>query len=172
MTQLSRTEVICPKCRTSNIMIYYASVNTMFDSSLIDKLVDGTLNTLACSGCGQGIRLSREVLINCPQGMFMINPADDVEEKKEMLKSFGVMTEDGMILDGLTSRLLKTKSKKYSKHKSLYKPSSLPPPLPPPPPPPPPRSPSNNKENYTKIKERANKKNSGKDNKDKYKKDQ
>ncbi len=156
MTRLSRREVICPKCGTIDIMIYYASVNTMFDSSLINELVDGTLNTHACSGCGHVIRLSSEVMINCPQSMFMINPTDDVEKNKEKLKLNGVITEDGMVLDGLTSRLLKTKSKKYSKHKSLYKPSSLhPPPLPPTPHPP-----SDNKENYNKIKERANKKNS------------
>jgi len=165
MTRLSRREVSCPKCGTIDTMIYYASVNTMFDSSLIDELIDGTLNTHACSGCGQVIRLSSDVLINCPQGMFMINPIDDVEKKKEKLKSYGVMTEDGMVLDGLTSRLLKTKSKKGSKRKSLYKPSSLHPP-------PPPRPPSNNKKNYNKIKEGVNKKNSSKDSKDKYKKDQ
>jgi uncharacterized protein len=128
-------------------MVYYASVNTIFDSSLINELVDGTLNTHACSGCGQVIRLSSDVMINCPQSMFMINPTDDVEKKREILKSYGVMTEDGIVLDGLTSRLLKIKSKKNSKHKSLYKLSSLHPP-------------SNNKENYTKIKERADKKNS------------
>ena len=90
MTRLSRKEVICPKCGTIDVMIYYASVNTMFDSSLIDKLVDGTLNTHACSGCGQVIRLSSDVMINCPQSMFMINPTDDVEKKREMLKSYGV----------------------------------------------------------------------------------
>ncbi len=156
MTRLSRREVICPKCGTKDIMIYYASINTMFDSSLINELVDGTLNTHACSGCGHVIRLSSEVMINCPQSMFMINPTDDVEKNKEKLKLNGVITEDGMVLDGLTSRLLKTKSKKYSKHKSLYKPSSLHPP----PHPPTPHPPSDNKENYTKIKERANKKNS------------
>jgi len=155
MTRLSRREVICPKCGTIDTMIYYASVNTMFDSSLIDELVDGTLNTHACSGCGQVIRLSSDVLINCPQGMFMINPTDDVKKKKEKLKSYYVMTEDGIVLDGLSSRLLKTITKKDSKRESLYKSSSLHPP----PPPPTSHPPSNNKENYTKTKERANKKN-------------
>ena len=155
MTRLSRREVICPKCGTIGTMIYYASVNTMFDSSLIDELVDGTLNTHACSGCGQVIRLPSDVLINCPQCMFMINPTDEVEKIKEKLKLNGIMTEDGIILDGLSSRLLKTISKKDSKRKSLDKLSSLHPP-----PPPTSHPPSNNKENYTKTKERANKKNS------------
>ncbi len=98
MTQLSIKIVKCPKCGRENRIVYYASINTFMDidGSLIAKLLNGTLNTSKCEKCGVKIRLSLDVLINCPKAMFYLNPADDFEYKKEQLKANGIVSEKEM----------------------------------------------------------------------------
>lgn len=130
MTQLSLKIIRCPNCGMQNKIVYYASINTMFDldGSLIGALLDGTLNTSKCHNCGVIIRLSLDVLINCPNCMFHLNPADDLEYKKKQLETYGVLSEKGKIISGLEPWFSKVKSK--VEFKKEYKPAPLPPPAP------------------------------------------
>jgi hypothetical protein len=130
MTQLSLKIIQCPKCGKENKILYYASINTFMDldGSLISRLLDGTLNTAKCENCGVNIRLSLDVLINCPDGMFSLNPTDEYEYKKRQIKSHGLLSEKGETISGLESQFLKAK-KKLEKKKE-YIPSPLPPPAP------------------------------------------
>jgi len=130
MTQLSLKIIRCPNCGIENRIVYYASINTLMDldGSQTAKLLNGTLNTSKCENCGVRIRLSLDVLINCPKGMFYLNPTDDLEYKKEQLKTYGVLSEEEKIVSGQVSLFLKAKDKLYLKKQ--YQPSSLPPPAP------------------------------------------
>jgi hypothetical protein len=130
MTQLSLKIIQCPKCGVENRIVYYASINTFMDldGSLITKLLDGTLNTTKCKNCGVNIRLSLDVLISCPDGMFSLNPADDLEYKKKQLRSHGLLSEKGEIISGLESQFLKAKHKLNKSQESRSSP--LPPPAP------------------------------------------
>ncbi len=130
MTQLSLKIVQCPKCGIENKIIYYASINTMLDmdGSLIARFLDGTLNTSKCHNCGITIRLSLDVLINCPNGMFYLNPTDDLDYKKEQFKTLGIISEKGGMPFGRESLFMQAKNKLNSK--KVYKPSPLPPPAP------------------------------------------
>jgi len=132
MTQLSFKIIKCPKCGTENKIVYYASINTIMDldGSLIERLLEGTLNTSICHNCGVGIRLSLDVLINCPKGMVYLNPADDLEHKKQQLKAYGAMSEKGGVLSGPESMFLQAKKKLSEKEQDKCKPSPLPPPAP------------------------------------------
>ncbi|MHA1106692.1 MAG: CpXC domain-containing protein [Promethearchaeota archaeon] len=136
MTQLSLKIVHCKKCGTENKIIYYASINTLMDvdGSLISRLLDGTLNTSKCKHCGIKIRLSSDVLVNSPNGMFYLNPTDDLEYKKKQFKTYGMITEKGVLLYGLASLFFKqsqfSKAKKRLLQKKNYTPSPKPPPAP------------------------------------------
>lgn len=132
MTQLSQKIIKCPKCGTENKIIYYASVNTGLDidGQLIEKLINGTLNTIKCKKCGVHIRLSMDVLINCPKGMFYLNPADDLEYKKQQLKEYGVLSEKGVIISGLDSWFSQAKKSLKENEDKKKKVSLIPPPAP------------------------------------------
>jgi hypothetical protein len=130
MTQLSLKIINCPNCGMENRIVYYASINTTFDfdGSQIAKLLDGTLNTSKCQNCGVLIRLSLDVLINCPNCMFHLNPADTFENKKKQLETYGVLSNEGKIISGLESWFSKVKNE--VEFKKEYKPTPLPPPAP------------------------------------------
>ena len=132
MTQLSQKIIKCPKCGTENKIIYYASVNTGLDIDgyLTEKLINGTLNTSICKNCGVSIRLSMDVLINCPKGMFYLNPADDLEYKNQQLKKYGVISEKGIIISGLDSWVSQAKKLLEEKEDKKKKVSPTPPPAP------------------------------------------
>ena len=129
MTQLSQKIIKCPKCGTENRIIYYASVNTGLDidGNLTEKLIDGTLNTSTCKNCGVSLRISMDVLINCPKGMFYLNPADDIEYKKQQLKKYGVLSEKGVIISGLDSWVSQAKKSLEEKEDKKKKASPIPP---------------------------------------------
>ena len=122
MTQLSIKIVQCPKCGRENRIVYYASINTFMDidGSLIAKLLNGTLNTSKCEKCGVKIRLSLDVLINCPKAMFYLNPADDFEYKKEQLKANGIVSEKEMKSARFYWALLKTRCAKPENIASIF----------------------------------------------------
>jgi hypothetical protein len=128
MTRLAFQIIKCPKCGIENRIVYYASICTFLDlnGSLISRLLNGTLNTSKCENCGVGIRLSGDVLINGPQNMFYLNPADDLEHKEKQLKANGIMSEKGV--SDLESMFLNAK-KKLNLEKE-YQPSPRPPPAP------------------------------------------
>lgn len=130
MTQLSQKTIKCSNCGIENSFLYYASINTFLDidGNLISKLLDGSLNTTECKNCGKKIRLSVEVLISAPKGMFYLNPKNNIEYKKNKLQSYGVMTEKGEIISGLVSQF--KEAKKMLDEKKQYKPSPVPPPAP------------------------------------------
>jgi hypothetical protein len=132
MTQFSQKIIECPKCGVENKIIYYASVNTGLDIDgyLIEKLINGTLNTSTCKNCGVNIRLSMDVLINCPEGMFYLNPATDIEYKKQQLKKYGVLSEKGVIISGLDSWFSQAKKSLKEKEDKKKKVSPIPPPAP------------------------------------------
>ncbi len=153
MTSLYRTKVKCT-CGEENIVVYYASICTWMEGQdWIQNLLEGRLNGTQCKKCGTPINVNSSILINCIKGMFSVNPRDDPENLKRLLKEHGLLRENGTLVDEFTERIIKAKAEMEHKFPSASSinasnslksstdtsnlPSTQEKPSPPPPPPPP-----------------------------------
>ena len=102
MSQSSRYNLTCPKCKTPHEAVLYHSVNVEEEPDLRVQLLSGRLNAVACPSCGLTYRVDKPVLYNDPERRIMIYlmPArlDQVPELEDqfldMMKSVGNVVPD------------------------------------------------------------------------------
>jgi len=97
MTRLTSQKITCPKCKTTFKIMTEASINTWMDPELIQKVIDDTYY-YTCPNCNVNIHFCADILINCPKGMFSISNCDEINKKKEILRKYEIIDENGKIL--------------------------------------------------------------------------
>ncbi len=99
MTRLTKTTLKCPKCKASFAVIYHASINTWMDPLAAKEFLEGKDFIYKCPNCNQGIRLVTTIIINTQKGMFNISTDASLEEKQQLFRKYGLITEDGKFAD-------------------------------------------------------------------------
>ena len=97
ITRITSTEIECAHCNHHFKITFEASINTWLDPDLIQKVLDDAYFFI-CPSCDKEIHLHTKILINCPKDMFWLDTSLDLETKKEILNSYGVLDDAGKIL--------------------------------------------------------------------------
>jgi len=61
----------------------------------IEELLNGIFNASKCRNCGKLLKVNSKVLINSRTGFFVINPRDNSEKLKKILKKYELISKDG-----------------------------------------------------------------------------
>ncbi len=105
-----RTEINCI-CGNSYNVDYISDINTWagrnLHNELIKKLIDGTNYTFKCPKCHNLNKISKKVLIIYPEGKFWVPTNENPNKIKKILTNFGVLEENGSIVDGFVKMFLK-----------------------------------------------------------------
>ena len=100
MTRLIRRNIKCPKCGNFFSIIDEISINTMMDPELVDKFLNDEFYC-SCPACHFQIHLVKKILISCKKGMFTMSNNAPYEVKKLKLQEFGVLDDQGKIVNQL-----------------------------------------------------------------------
>lgn len=98
MTRIIEIDVPCSNCKKINHIMTEASITTWLYPELIKKILKNGYYFI-CGHCKAKTFLIQDILVNTRRGMFYLNTGLSMEEKKQLLKKYGVINEQGEILD-------------------------------------------------------------------------
>ena len=98
MTTLLSEIIICPDCKKETKVLYYPSICTWLNPELIQEIHDEGYHA-TCVHCSAKLPIVGEILINTPQGMFMLNTRLRTEIVRSILRQAGIVDEKGKVLD-------------------------------------------------------------------------
>src|SRR6266704_1634103 len=72
MSDVAKTDLMCPKCAKSFPVTYWTSVNVTIDPQLRQRVFDGSIRHHDCVHCGQGGLLESPLLYHDTTRRFMV----------------------------------------------------------------------------------------------------
>ena len=98
----------CSECQTDNVVETEDSITTWLYPELVQKILDDGYY-FECKNCGVKNKIFKQILVNARKGMFMMDTSASLEIKKQQLIDYGVIDENGNILNQTKLRDLDVK---------------------------------------------------------------
>ena len=83
-------------------LIWDESIDTRIEPELIKKILNDEYN-FQCTICNTPINLDLNILIDCPEGKFLISTTDDIEINKKKLRKYNVIDKNDKLLKPIAS---------------------------------------------------------------------
>jgi predicted nucleic-acid-binding Zn-ribbon protein len=112
MSRISEHEVVCPKCRNTQVTAVWISINVALNPELRDKLFDADINMFSCQKCGQRAFVNLPILYHDMNRQFCVQyyPPGFLDNED----FFEQFTKDGKLrLPDITAGLLNDPSREY-----------------------------------------------------------
>ena len=88
----------CSECKTINSVETQDSITTWLYPKLVQKILDDDYY-FECANCGTRNKIVKQILVNTRKGMYIMDTGADLEFNKQQLIDYGVIDENGNILN-------------------------------------------------------------------------